>query len=74
MKTFLPQWDSNPGTSASEANSQSVALLFEKSIERLNVNHVLPEPAIKIYLHRVPRGVVVKCFVVCYILLTLDSQ
>ena len=63
MKNFCPQRDSNrdlPLTkrsirSAYEANSLSVALLVDISIEHLNVDRVLPECAIKIYLYHVPR-------------------
>ena len=56
MKNSCPQLDSNPGPSAYEAKSQSVALLDEISIEHLKVDCVLPECAFKIYPHRVPRG------------------
>ena len=41
MKNSCPQWDSNPGLFPSEANSLSVALLDDISIEHLNVDHVL---------------------------------
>ena len=51
MKNSCPQWDSNPGPSAYEANSLSLALLVEISIEHLNVDRVLPECAIKIYMY-----------------------
>ena len=70
-KNACPQWVSNPGPSASEAKSLSVVLLVEISIEYINVDRVLPEFAIKIYLYRVPRSKCSKCFFVYYILLTL---
>ena len=55
MKNFCPHWDSNPGHSAYEANSLTIVLLDEMSIEHLNVDRVLPESAFKIYLCHVPR-------------------
>ena len=48
--------DSNPGPSAYEANSLSVALLVDIFIEHLSVDRFLAECAIKIYLYCVPRG------------------
>ena len=42
MKNSCQYWDSKPGPFAFEANSVSVALLFEISIENLNVDRVLP--------------------------------
>ena len=74
MRNSCPQGDSNPGPSAYKANSLSFALLVEISIEHLNVDRVLPECAIKIYLHSVPHCRCSKMFVVYYILLTLYSQ
>ena len=63
MKNSYPQWDLNPGPFASEANSLSVALLVEISIEHFkNVDRVLPECAFEIYLYRVPRGRCSKMF------------
>ena len=47
---FCPQLDSNPGHFAYEANTLSVALLGEISIEYSNFDRALPECAIKIYL------------------------
>ena len=51
-----------PVPSAYKANSLSVALLEQISIEHLNVDRVLPECAIKIYMYRVPRGRCSKMF------------
>ena len=50
MKNCYPQWDSNPGPFAYEATLLSIALLVEISTEHLNVDRVLPECDIKIYL------------------------
>ena len=73
MKNSCPQWGWNLGHSAYETKSLSVALLDEMSTEHLNVDRVLPECAITIYLCLVPRGRCSKmfCFFVYYILLTL---
>ena len=64
-----PQWDSNPGPSAYEANSLNVALLVEISIEHLNVDRVLKWTCIVYHVVDV-----VKCFVVYYILLTRSAN
>ena len=72
MKNSYPQWDSNPVTSAYEANALTIVLRDLMSIEHLQVDRILHECVIKIYLYHV--GDVVKCFVVYNILLTLCSQ
>ena len=72
MKNYYPQRDSNPILSAYEVKTLSIALLDEISIEGLNVERVLLECAIDSYMYHVV--VVVKCFIVYYILLTLYSQ
>ena len=55
MKYSCPQWDSTPGPSAYDAKPLNVALLDEISIEHLNINRILPESSIIIYLYSVPR-------------------
>ena len=55
MKNSCKQWVSNPGTFAYEESSLGVELLVEISNEHINVDRVLPEFGIKIYLCRFPR-------------------
>ena len=71
MKWYYPQWDLNPGYFTSEATSLSVALLVEISTENLNVDRVLPECDIKLYLYRVPRVRCSKMF--CCVLHFINS-
>ena len=47
MRNYCPQLDSNPGPSAYEAKSLSIALLDQIFIELLNVDRILPECDIK---------------------------
>ena len=63
-------WDSNTGPSAYEY-SLSVVLLVEISIEYLNIDHILPECAIKLYYCLVPRGRCSKIF--CRVLHLINS-
>ena len=72
MKHFCPQLNSNPGHFAYEANTLSVALLGEISIEYLNFDRALPECAIKIYMYRVPHGRCSKMF--CRVLHFINSS
>ena len=62
--------DSNTGPSAYEY-SLSVVLLVEISIEYLNIDHILPECAIKLYYCLVPRGRCSKIF--CRVLHLINS-
>ena len=55
MKNSCTNWDSNTGPSAYEYPLSGV-LLVEISIEYLNIDHILPEYVIKLYLCRVSRG------------------
>ena len=71
MKNHCQQWDSNPGPSAYEAKSLSVALLDQISFEHLNVYRVLPGCAFRIYLYHVPRGSCSKMF--CRVLYFINS-
>ena len=70
MKNSCTHRDSNTGPSAYEY-SLSVVLLVEISIEYLNIDHILPECAIKLYLCRVPRGRYSKIF--CRVLHLINS-
>ena len=75
MKNSCPQLDSNPGPSAYEAKSLSIALLGQIFMEHLNVDRILPECDIKTCSKCSTYMVdVVKCFVVYCILLTLCSH
>ena len=60
-KSSCTHRDSNTGPSAYEY-SLSVVLLVEISIEYLNIDHFLPECAIKLYYCLVPRGRCSKIF------------
>ena len=72
IKNSWRQWDSNPGPSAYEAKSLSVAVLDQIYVEHLNIDRVLPECAIKIYLYCVPRGRCSKMF--CRVLHFINSS
>ena len=70
MKNSCTHWDSNTGPYAYEY-SVSVLLLVDISIEYLNIDHIWPECAIKLYLCRVPRGRCSKIF--CRVLHLINS-
>ena len=70
MKNSCTHRDSNTGPSAYEY-SLSVVLLVEISIEYLNIDHILPECAIKLYYCLVPRGRCSKIF--CRVLHLINS-
>ena len=70
IKNPCTHLDSNTGPSAYEY-SLSVVLLVELSIEYLNINHILPECAIELYLCRVPLGKCSKIF--CRVLHSINS-
>ena len=70
MQNSCTHWDSNTAPSAYKY-SLSVVLLVEISIEYLNIDHILPECAIKLYLCRVPRGRFSKIF--CRVLHLINS-
>ena len=70
MKNSCTHWDSNTGPSAYEY-SLSVVLLVDICIEYLNIDHIWPECALKLYLCRVPRGRCSKIF--CRVLYLINS-